>query len=297
MIRLSAFADEISADPVEQIDVLEPSTASATSSSARSTAPTSSTCTDAQHEEFRALLQQRGFGLERDRLADRQDQDHRPVRAAPRAIRAGARPGRVLRDARASGSSAIYMPPGDDPATPSATRSCGGCGELAELRRRARASRSSSRTRRGSTATPPPACSTSSRRSTPQPLARLRPGELPRGRPADRRGLDACSARGSPTSTSRTTTPTTHKNVPAGQGDGQIPELIADAVAHGYDGFCVLEPHLVVAEQIVRLHRPRAVRRRRPRPSSPRSTSRGSPTPESDRLPPPTLDPVRESSS
>ncbi len=41
----------------------------------------------------------------------------------------------------------------------------------------------------------------------------------------------------------------THKNVPAGQGDGQIPRLVADAVAHGYDGFCVLEPHLVVAEQ------------------------------------------------
>jgi sugar phosphate isomerase/epimerase len=40
-----------------------------------------------------------------------------------------------------------------------------------------------------------------------------------------------------------------HKNVPAGAGDGQIPRLIADAVAHGYDGFCVLEPHLVIAEQ------------------------------------------------
>lgn len=41
----------------------------------------------------------------------------------------------------------------------------------------------------------------------------------------------------------------THKNVPAGQGDGQIPRLIADAVSRGYDGFCVLEPHLVLAEQ------------------------------------------------
>jgi sugar phosphate isomerase/epimerase len=41
----------------------------------------------------------------------------------------------------------------------------------------------------------------------------------------------------------------THKNVPAGQGDGQIPELIADAVSRGYEGFCVLEPHLVIAEQ------------------------------------------------
>jgi sugar phosphate isomerase/epimerase len=40
----------------------------------------------------------------------------------------------------------------------------------------------------------------------------------------------------------------TRKNVPAGAGQGQITRLIADAVAHGYDGFCVLEPHLVVAE-------------------------------------------------
>ena len=40
----------------------------------------------------------------------------------------------------------------------------------------------------------------------------------------------------------------THRNVPAGAGDGQIPALLADAVARGYDGFCVLEPHLVVAE-------------------------------------------------
>lgn len=39
-----------------------------------------------------------------------------------------------------------------------------------------------------------------------------------------------------------------HRNVVAGQGGGQIPRLIADAVAHGYQGFAVLEPHLIVAE-------------------------------------------------
>ena len=44
--------------------------------------------------------------------------------------------------------------------------------------------------------------------------------------------------------------PILHKNVPAGQGGGKIPELIADAAAHGYDGFCTLEPHLVVAEKM-----------------------------------------------
>ena len=39
-------------------------------------------------------------------------------------------------------------------------------------------------------------------------------------------------------------------NVPAGQGQGKIPELIADATQHGYSGFCTLEPHLVVAEKM-----------------------------------------------
>jgi len=39
-----------------------------------------------------------------------------------------------------------------------------------------------------------------------------------------------------------------HRNVPAGMGDGQIPRLLADAAASGYDGFCVLEPHLVLAQ-------------------------------------------------
>jgi len=40
----------------------------------------------------------------------------------------------------------------------------------------------------------------------------------------------------------------THRCVPAGEGDGRIPQLLDDAAANGYDGFCVLEPHLVVAE-------------------------------------------------
>ena len=44
--------------------------------------------------------------------------------------------------------------------------------------------------------------------------------------------------------------PETHRNVPAGQGGGKIPELIADAVSHGYTGFCTLEPHLIVAEKM-----------------------------------------------
>lgn len=36
--------------------------------------------------------------------------------------------------------------------------------------------------------------------------------------------------------------------VPAGQGDGCIPEILRDAAADGYDGFLALEPHLARAE-------------------------------------------------
>jgi sugar phosphate isomerase/epimerase len=42
--------------------------------------------------------------------------------------------------------------------------------------------------------------------------------------------------------------PQTERNVPAGTGAGQIPRLLAEAVADGYEGFVVLEPHLVIAE-------------------------------------------------
>lgn len=36
--------------------------------------------------------------------------------------------------------------------------------------------------------------------------------------------------------------------VPAGTGDGNIPEILRDASADGYDGFLALEPHLARAE-------------------------------------------------
>jgi sugar phosphate isomerase/epimerase len=38
-----------------------------------------------------------------------------------------------------------------------------------------------------------------------------------------------------------------HKVVPAGQGDGQIPQVLAAAGAAGYQGYLSLEPHLAVA--------------------------------------------------
>lgn len=36
--------------------------------------------------------------------------------------------------------------------------------------------------------------------------------------------------------------------VPAGEGDGEIPRILKDAAADGYDGFLALEPHLAKAE-------------------------------------------------
>jgi len=41
--------------------------------------------------------------------------------------------------------------------------------------------------------------------------------------------------------------PNTKSMVPAGEGRGQIPRIIAEAVSDGFDGFCTLEPHLIVA--------------------------------------------------
>ena len=121
MIRLSAFADEISQDPVEQLDVL-------TRHGIRHIEFRAIHGTnvldlrDAQHEEFRALLRRARVRPQRDRLADRQDPDHRAVRAPPGAVRPGPGPGRLLRDAPRSASSASTSPPATT-RRPTATRS------------------------------------------------------------------------------------------------------------------------------------------------------------------------------
>src|SRR5271168_4656866 len=62
MIRLSAFADEISQDPVEQVDVL--TTHGIKHIEFRAIHGTNVLdLDDEQHAEFRALLRSRGFGL------------------------------------------------------------------------------------------------------------------------------------------------------------------------------------------------------------------------------------------
>ncbi len=40
------------------------------------------------------------------------------------------------------------------------------------------------------------------------------------------------------------------RNVPAGEGQGQFPRLLREAAAAGYEGFCTLEPHLIEAEKM-----------------------------------------------
>ena len=81
---------------------------------------------------------------------------------------------------------------------------------------------------------------------------RFRPGQLPRSRPADRArpGNSSAGRTGSyPRQGFRRQGPQAPRRRPA-KGQGQIPRIIAEAVSDGYTGFCTLEPHLVVAEQM-----------------------------------------------
>ena len=217
------------AGPRSSSSTSSPGTASSTSSSARSTGPTSWTSSDAQHEEFRELLAIARVRPERHRLADRQDQDHRAVRRAPAAVRPGPGPGRLLRDARGSGSSASTSPPAttrprtgrghapDGRARPPRGRPRGHAaarereGDLRRHRRRGFAT-SSRRSIRRPSATPStrPITSRSASRST-------RPGTCSASRVKHFHVKDYDAK--------------THRNVPAGEGDGQIPALLEQAAA------------------------------------------------------------------
>ena len=77
---------------------------------------------------------------------------------------------------------------------------------------------------------------------------RVRPGQLSGSRAVDRPGLVAAP----PSRQALSRQGLRHDDAPkcpGRAGDGQIPRLLADAAGNGYDGFCVLEPHLVVAEK------------------------------------------------
>jgi sugar phosphate isomerase/epimerase len=245
MIRLSAFADEISDDPVEQLDVLgENGVRFVEFRSIRKTNVLD--LTDAAHEEFLGLLRGRGVGLSAIGSPIGKIRIDEPFE--PHLTRFD----RALELARLYGTPNIrvfsfYIPPGDDPDR-----------HRDEVLRRmaALAERAAGRGLRlvlenekgiyGDTAA--------------RVLDVLRAVDSPAlghafdpanyvecGQPIDEAWSLLCDR-------------VVHfhvkdydarlgRNVPAGQGDGQIPRLIAEAVASGYDGFCVLEPHLVVAEK------------------------------------------------
>jgi sugar phosphate isomerase/epimerase len=244
MIRLSAFADEISQDPLEQLDVLRRHGIHHLEFRAIHGTNVLD-LSDAQHEEFRALLRSRGFGLSaigspigKIRITEPFD-DHllRFARALDLADFYEAPRIRVF---------SFYMPPGDDPPDHRAevmTR-------MAELARRA-ADRSvtllleNEKGIYGDTA------------------GRVRDLLETVDSPALVHAFDPSNyvEVGQPVDQAwdllrpwikhfhiKDYDPKTRLNVPAGAGDGQIPRLLAQAVQAGYDGFAVLEPHLVIAE-------------------------------------------------
>jgi sugar phosphate isomerase/epimerase len=245
MIRLSAFADEISQDPVEQVDVL--SAHGIKHIEFRAIHGTNVLdLSDEQHAEFRDLLRSRGFGLSaigspigKIRITEPFDEHlERFDRAMGLAEFYEAPRIRIF---------SFYMPPGDDPATHRAEV----VSRMIELARRAAARGitlflENEKGIYGDAAARvadvletvdsrflshafDPANYVEVGQSIEEAWSRL----FPRVKHFHVKDYD----------------PKTHRNVPAGSGEGQIPRLIGEAVDSGYDGFCVLEPHLVVAEQ------------------------------------------------
>jgi len=244
MIRLSAFADEISSNPIEQLDVL--SGHGIKYIEFRAIHGTNVLdLSETQHAQFRDLLRSRDFHLSAigspigkirinesfDEHLERFDQamDLADFYQTPRI--------RVF---------SFYMPPGDDPASHRATVLT----RMAELAARAAARGISLflENEKGiygdsaarvadviETVDSPflahafdPANYVEIGQPVDEAWARLRPYV----KHFHVKDFD----------------PKTHRNVPAGAGDGQISDLLQDAADLGYDGFLVLEPHLVVAE-------------------------------------------------
>jgi sugar phosphate isomerase/epimerase len=243
MIRISAFADEISQDPVEQIDVL--SRNGIRFIEFRAIHGTNVLdLTDAQHAEFRGLLATRGFGLSaigspigKIRITE-PFEEHlaRFERAMHLAEFYQAPRIRVF---------SFYMPPGDDPATHREAV----IDRMAELSRRA-AGRGiallleNEKGIYGDTAT-----RVADILETVDSPA-LRHAFDPANYVEVRQPIDEAWARLRHLVTHfhvKDYDAKLERNVPAGAGDGLIPRLLQEAADAGYDGFAVLEPHLTVA--------------------------------------------------
>ena len=244
MVQLSAFADEISKDPAEQVDVL--ARHGIRHVEFRSIHGINVLdLPDETHEEFRALLKSRGFGLSaigspvgKIKISESFD-DHLT------------RIGRAMDLAEFYGTSRIrvfsyYMPPGEEPERfrDEVMRRMARLAELAAGRGLTLVLENEKGIYGDTAARVLDVLQTVDSPSLSHAFDPANYVEV--GQPIDEawkllrdrvthfhvKDYDA----------------RTHKNVPAGQGDGQIPTVLADAVAHGFSGFCVLEPHLVVAE-------------------------------------------------
>jgi len=245
MIRLSAFADEIAPDPVEQVDVL--ATHGIRHIEFRSIHGINVLdLSDAQHEAFRDLLRDRGFALSAigspigKIKANEPFEPHlaRFEKALDLADFHGAPRVRIF---------SYYIPEGDDPAA-----------HRDEVLRRM-AAKAEIAARRGVTLflenekgiygdTAARVSEILEAVDSPALGHAFDPANyLEVGQPIDE-AWDLLRSR------------TVHihvkdfdvkarKNVPAGEGQGQIPRIIAEAVADGFEGFCTLEPHLIVAEK------------------------------------------------
>ena len=245
MIRLSAFADEISQDPLEQVDVLSVHGIKHIEFRAIHGSNVLDLGDD-QHAQFRDLLRSRGFGLSaigspigKIRINEPFDEHlTRFDRAMDLASFYESPRIRIF---------SFYIPPGDDPAAHRGEV----ISRMTELTRRA-AERGISlflENEKGifgdtaarvadilETVDSPflthafdPANYVEIGQPIDEAWTRLRPFV----KHFHVKDYDSKSER----------------NVPAGAGEGRIADLLADAVASGYEGFCVLEPHLVVAEK------------------------------------------------
>jgi sugar phosphate isomerase/epimerase len=244
MIRLSAFADEVSRDPVEQVDVLaEHGIRYIEFRSIHGVNVLD--LTDAQHEEFRSLLRARGVGLSAIGSPVGKIKITEPFEPHLARIDRALALAEFYEAPRVRVFS-YYMPPGDDPSSHRGEV----IDRMAELARIAEARGialflENEKGIYGDTAARVLEV-LDSVNSTALGHAFDPANYLEVGQPIDEAWA---LLRGRVTHFHVKDYDTTlHKNVPAGAGQGQIARLLADAEAHGFDGFAVLEPHLVVAE-------------------------------------------------
>jgi 3-dehydroshikimate dehydratase len=245
MIRISAFADEISQSPIEQVNVLaEHGIKFIEFRAIHSTNVLD--LTENQHTEYRDLLGSRGFGLSaigspigKVRINESFDEHlARFARAIDLADFYQAPRIRIF---------SFYMPPGDDPAS----HRTAVMSRMKELTRRAADRKitlilENEKGIYGDTA--PRVADIIETVDSPFLIHAFDPANyLEVGQSID----EAWSRLRSHVKHFHVKDfdCKTHHNVPAGAGDGQIPRLLGEAAGWGYDGFCVLEPHLVIAEK------------------------------------------------